>query len=105
MLSSLCPRCPLDSDMSLSTYTTCVKDVLDLGGKGVVQAKKYITHVIKIDHFARLCFFVHQLYEYILKAIKNATGTSVIFPTNISLIHFIFVLISVPNVGERFTKT
>ena len=41
----------------------------------------------------------------ILKAIKNATGTSVIFPINISLIHFVFVLTSVPNVGERFTKT
>ena len=43
--------------------------------------------------------------EYILKAIKNATDTSVIFPINISLIHFVFVLTSVPNVGERFTKT
>ena len=37
--------------------------------------------------------------------VKNATGTSVIFPINISLIHFVFVLTSVPNVGERFTKT
>ena len=42
---------------------------------------------------------------HILKAIKNATGTSVIFPINISLIHFVFVLTSVPNVGERFTET
>ena len=42
--------------------------------------------------------------ENILKAIKNATGTSVIFPINISLIHFVLVLTSVPNVGERFTK-
>ena len=42
---------------------------------------------------------------YILKAIKNATGTSVIFPINISFIHFVIVLTSVPNVGERFTKT
>ena len=41
---------------------------------------------------------------YILKVIRNATGTSVIFPINISLIHFVFVLTSVPNVGERFTK-
>ena len=41
----------------------------------------------------------------ILKAIKNATGISVIFPINISLIHFVFALTSVPNVGERFTKT
>ena len=40
----------------------------------------------------------------ILKAIKNATGTSVIFPINISFIHFVFVLTSVSNV-ERFTKT
>ena len=43
--------------------------------------------------------------KYILKAIKNATGTSVIFPINISFIQFVFVLTSVPNVGERFTKT
>ena len=41
---------------------------------------------------------------YILKAIKNATGTSVILSINISLIHFVFVLTIVPNVGERFTK-
>ena len=41
----------------------------------------------------------------ILKAIKNATRTSVIFHINNSLIHFVFVLTSVPNVGERFTKT
>ena len=43
--------------------------------------------------------------RYILKAIKNATGTSVIFPININLIHFVFVLTSVPNVEERFTKS
>ena len=43
--------------------------------------------------------------QNILKAIKNATGTSVIFHINNSLIHFVFVLTSVPNVGERFTKT
>ena len=43
--------------------------------------------------------------QYILKAIKNATGTSVIFHIINSLIHFVFVLTSVPNVGERFTKT
>ena len=42
---------------------------------------------------------------YILTAIKNATGTSVIFHINNSLIHFVFVLTSVLNVGERFTKT
>ena len=41
----------------------------------------------------------------ILKAIKDATGTNVIFPINISLIHFVFVLTSAPNVGERLTKT
>ena len=40
----------------------------------------------------------------ILKAIKNATGIRVIFPINISLIPFVCVLTSVPNVGERFTK-
>ena len=41
----------------------------------------------------------------ILKAIKNATDTSVIFPVNIGLIHFVSELTSVPNVGEHFTKT
>ena len=40
----------------------------------------------------------------ILKAIKNAIGTSVIFPINISLIHLVFVLTGVPNVGERLPK-
>ena len=40
-----------------------------------------------------------------LKAIKNATGISVIFPINISVIHFGFVLTNVPDVGECFTKT
>ena len=40
-----------------------------------------------------------------LKAIQNATGASVIFPINISLIHIVFVLASGPNVGEHFTKT
>ena len=48
--------------------------------------------------------FTHWSWS-ISKAIKNATGTSVIFPINISLLHFVFVLTSVPNVGERFTKT
>ena len=48
---------------------------------------------------------VSNKMKSILKAIKNATGTSVIFPINTRLIHFIVVLTSVPNVGERFTKT
>ena len=48
---------------------------------------------------------VKYFYLHILKAIKNATGTSVIFPINTRLIHFVVVLTSVPNVGERFTKT
>ena len=41
----------------------------------------------------------------ILKAIKNETGTSVVFPVNISFIHYVLVLTSGPNEGERFTKT
>ena len=41
----------------------------------------------------------------ISKAIKNATATRAIFPINISLVHFVFVLTSFPNVVERFTKT
>ena len=49
--------------------------------------------------------FSHAICESILKAIKNATGTSVNFHINNSLIHFVFVLTSVPNVGERFIKT
>ena len=39
-----------------------------------------------------------------LKAIKNATVTSVIFSINTSLIHFVFVLTSISNVWERLTK-
>ena len=37
--SPLDPRCPLDNDVSLYTYTTCVKGVLDLGGKGLYKPK------------------------------------------------------------------
>ena len=48
---------------------------------------------------------IDKIDIYILKAIKNATGTSVIFPINISFIHFFFVLTSVPNIEKRFTKT
>ena len=44
-------------------------------------------------------------FSSILKAIKNATDASAIFPLNISLIHFVFVRTNVPNVGERLTKT
>ena len=51
------------------------------------------------------CVIYLTIYIGILKAIKNATGTSVIFPINISFIHFVFVLTSAPIVGERFTKT
>ena len=50
------------------------------------------------------CDCVCYIYN-ILKAIKNATGTSVVFPVDISFIHYVLVLTSVPNVGERFTKT
>ena len=35
------------------------------------------------------------IFLYILKAIKNATGTSVIFPINTGLIHFVAVLNSI----------
>ena len=50
-------------------------------------------------------FSIFPFITPLLKAIKNATGTSVIFPINISLIQFVFVLTNVPNVGEHFTKT
>ena len=40
----------------------------------------------------------------ILKAIKNASGSGVGFLINISLIYLVFVLTSVPNVRERFSK-
>ena len=48
------PRCPLDNDMSLSTYsTTYVKGGLGLrggGGKQIVEAKKKeIKHLTEID--------------------------------------------------------
>ena len=33
MLSPLDPRCPLDNDMSLSTFTTYVKGILGQGEK------------------------------------------------------------------------
>ena len=43
--------------------------------------------------------FKPSINKYILKAIKNATGTSVVFPVNISFIHYVLVLTSVPNVA------
>ena len=55
--------------------------------------------------YVQVSLCINAVWSYILKAIKNATGTSDIFPINISLIHFKFVLTSVINVGERFTKT
>ena len=54
------PRCPLDSDMSLKTYTTYVKGVrVGSRGKGVVQANEDIKHPTKIDHFARWSFLLY----------------------------------------------
>ena len=38
--SPLDPKCPLDNDMPLCTYTTYVKGVLGLGGKGLYKQKK-----------------------------------------------------------------
>ena len=49
------PRCPLDNDMSLLTYTTYVKGVLGQGG-GVVEAKEDIKLLTKIDCFAKWSF-------------------------------------------------
>ena len=49
--------------------------------------------------------YVYRAAVHILKAIKNSTGTSVVFPVNINFIHYVLVITSVPNVGERFTKT
>ena len=77
----------------------------------VVQSVKLllalsISNVHKIGvHLGPYIFNVGTINKYVLKAIKNATGTGVIFPINISLIHFVFVQTSVPNVGECFTKT
>ena len=58
---------------------------------------------IAFNHSYHTCKFDIDWIS-ILKAIKNATGTSVIFPINISLTHFVFVLTSAPKVRERFTK-
>ena len=36
------PRCPLDNCMSLYKYTTCVKDVLGLGGeRGCISERRH----------------------------------------------------------------
>ena len=64
---------------------------------------KHCIWYFKMETFVGYLHFIF-VTENILKAIKNATGTSVIFPINISLIHFFFVVTSVPNVGERFAK-
>ena len=70
-----------------------------LDGRSGIQWQ--ILALLKVD----LRYTGRYWNSYILKAIKNATGTSVIFPINTRLIHFVVVLTSVPNVGERFTKT
>ena len=59
----------------------------------------------KVKNCGKMMKRFSDTFACILKAIKNATSTSVIFPINFSLIHFVFVLTSVPNVGERFTET
>ena len=71
-------------------------DVAEVVGSNLARGKIFTASIGSVD----------SLYPsvYILKAIKNATGTSDIFPKNISLIHVVFVPTSVPNVGERFTK-
>ena len=55
------PRCRLDNDMSLYTYTTNVKGVFGLGGKGVVhvEAKADIKRLTKIDCFAKWSFLLY----------------------------------------------
>ena len=40
-----------------------------------------------------------------LKPLKTQLGKVLFFPLNFRLIHLVFVLISAPNVRERFTKT
>ena len=58
-----------------------------------------------VGQFSPVLFVTRLVDIYILKAIKNATGTIVVFPVNISFIHYVLVLTSVPNIGERFAKT
>ena len=65
--------------------------------------KAFYLH-LDIDNYSNTFKFYKEM-QHILKAIKNTTGTSVVFPVNISFIHYVLVLTSVPNVGERFTKT
>ena len=59
MLSPLDPRCPLDNDMLLLTYTKYVKGVLGLEGKEIEQAKELIKHLTRIDRFARWSFLMY----------------------------------------------
>ena len=72
--------------------------------KKKVQFENFVFVIMSTRENTRLIARAFS-HARILKAIKNATGTSVIFSINISLIHFVFVLTSVPNVRERFTKT
>ena len=54
--------------MPLYTYTTYVKGVLGLGGKGVVLAKEDIKHLTKMDHVAKWSFYLYinciNIYSY-----------------------------------------
>ena len=81
-----------------------LKVFIEVHGRDIAFAKSE-----QSNHFTSTGRDINQsytpLYAYILKAINNATGTSIIVPINISFIYFVFVLTSVPNVGERFTKT
>ena len=64
--------------------------------------------VITTSYWMRI-YFDHQLWSLFsniyLKPLNTQLVQVLFFPINISLIFFVFVLTSVPNVGERFTKT
>ena len=72
MLSPLDPRCPLDNDMSLQTYTY-VEGVLGLGGgggggggeRGCRSQRRHQTSDKKIDCFAKWSFLLY------INCIKN----------------------------------
>ena len=48
--------------VAINIYNMCKGRLGSMGGKGVVQAKEYITHLIKIDHFSFLSLMVYFPY-------------------------------------------
>ena len=65
MLSPLDPKCPLDNDMSLLTFTTYVNGILGLGGKASNNKLKDTSFIFPMTNVTILGVFrTHAQKEY-----------------------------------------